>query len=185
MTYRSAIKSIFEPLVVLAAVIYFVVDAVAVYIFRPVARDVVNLKLFRFIGSWIASRGRYTILVLFLVPLILLEPVKPISAYLIATGHFVSGAVLLAIGEAMKIIIVERIFHIGRDKLLTIAAFAWTYWFIVGWLKWLRASAPWRAVRRRSHQFVNWAARLNHGGRHPVSPWQLRSVRSSSRRRHY
>jgi hypothetical protein len=36
--------------------------------------------------------------VLFLVPVIILEPVKPVGAYLIATGHLVSGISLIAIG---------------------------------------------------------------------------------------
>ena len=29
--------------------------------------------------------------------------------------------------EVLKITIVERIFHIGRDKLMTVNAFAWAY----------------------------------------------------------
>jgi hypothetical protein len=48
--------------------------------------------------------------VLFLVPVIILEPVKPVGAYLIATNHLVSGVSLIAIGELLKIVIVERLF---------------------------------------------------------------------------
>jgi hypothetical protein len=35
--------------------------------------------------------GPYPTLVLFLVPVMILEPVKPVGAYLIATGHWLPG----------------------------------------------------------------------------------------------
>ena len=87
-------------------------------------------------------------IVLFLVPLILLEPVKPVAAYLVATGHVVYGVTVLVIGEVLKITIVERLFHIGRDKLMMIPAFAWAYNFVVGWLAYLQALPAWQAVLR-------------------------------------
>src|SRR4051812_38767537 len=56
---------------------------------------------------------------LFAVPLIVLEPVKPVGLYLIASGNVIDGTVLIGVGEIAKITIVERIFHAGRDKLMT------------------------------------------------------------------
>src|SRR5262245_30059553 len=41
-------------------------------------------------------------------PLILLEPVKPLSAYLAASGQFKLGMFVLVVGEILKITIVER-----------------------------------------------------------------------------
>jgi hypothetical protein len=38
----------------------------------------------------------------------MLEPVKPVSAYLIASGHFVSGVLALVLSEVLKILIVVR-----------------------------------------------------------------------------
>ena len=77
--------------------------------------------------------GRFTwlpTLALFLIPLILLEPVKPLSAYLVASGQFKLGMSVVVVGEILKITVVERIFYIGRDKLMTIKAFAWGYNFV-------------------------------------------------------
>lgn len=157
MRARTVLKKIFEPLVVVAATLYFVIDALVLSILRPLLRRFADLVLFRSIASWIASLGPYPTLALFVVPLAVLEPVKPVAAYLIATGHVVSGVLLLVIGEILKIVIVERIFHMGRDKLMTIPAFAWTYNFVMGWLDWLRALPPWQAVQRRFADVRRWA----------------------------
>jgi hypothetical protein len=94
-----------------------------------------------------------------------LEPIKPVSAYLIASGHFMSGASALVLGEVLKILIVERVFHVGRPKLMKIQAFAWTYHFVVGWLAWLQALPPWQVVKRRFRDWGRWMRKLNHDAR--------------------
>ena len=53
------------------------------------------------------------------------------SEYLVASGQFKLGMLVLVVGEILKITVVERIFHIGRDKLMTIKAFAWGYNFVL------------------------------------------------------
>ena len=124
MKNRTILKTILEPFVIVAAALYFVIDALALSSLKPLLRKIVNLKLFKFIAPWIASLGPYSTLALFGVPLVLLEPIKPFSAYIIASGHLLFGVLVLILGEVLKITIVERIFHIGRDKLMTIRAFA-------------------------------------------------------------
>ena len=168
MNHRRILKHIFKPLVVVLAAIYFVIDGVILAVLRPLLNRIGHLKLFRCIAMWIESLGPYPTLAVFLIPLILLEPVKPISAYLIASGHFVSGVLGLVLAEVLKILIVERVFLIGRPKLMTIRAFAWTHDFVVGWLTWLRASPPWQAVRRSFGGFEQWLRKLKRrDGRHP------------------
>ena len=100
-----------------------------------------------------------------MVPLVLLEPVKPFSAYVIASGHFRLGVLVLVIGEVLKITIVERIFHIGRDKLMTIKAFAWIYNFALGWLTWLQALPAWQSVKHNFDYFINRLQKLNRDSR--------------------
>ena len=82
--------------------------------------------------------GPYPTLVPFLVPVIILEPVKPVGAYLIATGHLVSGVSMIAIGEVLKIVLVERLFHFSRDKLMSIPAIARVYNWAEAWLEYFR-----------------------------------------------
>jgi hypothetical protein len=165
MTHRTILKSIFEPFVIVVAAIYFVIDALALSILKPLLSKIANLKLFKFIAPWIASLGPYPTLALFVVPLILLEPIKPFSAYIIGSGHFIFGVLVLILGEVFKITIVERIFHIGRDKLMTIRAFAWIYNFASGWLTWLQALPPWQSVKHNFDHLIHWAHKLNHDGR--------------------
>jgi hypothetical protein len=165
MTHRTILKTILEPFVIVVAAVYFVIDAFALSILKPLLRKIANLRLFKFIAPWIASLGPYPTLALFLIPLVLLEPVKPLSAYAIASGHFLIGVLVLVFGEVLKIAIVERIFHIGRDKLMTIKAFAWIYNFVFGWLTWLQALPAWQSVKYNFDYFIHWAHKLNRDGR--------------------
>ena len=165
MARPKRLKTIFQPFVVVLAAVYFVIDALALSSLKPILRKIANLELFSLIARWIASLGPYATLSLFLVPLILLEPVKPFSAYLVASGQFKFGMLVLIIGEILKITVVERIFHIGRDKLMKIKAFAWVYNFVLGWLTWLQALPSWQAVKHTFVNFIHWAHKLNHEAR--------------------
>ena len=97
---------------------------------------------------WITSLSPYPALALFIVPLVILEPVKPVAAYLAATGHFVAGAVVFVGGELLKLVLVERLFQLNKHKLMSIAAFAWCYQRISALREWLEATAAFRATRR-------------------------------------
>jgi hypothetical protein len=165
MTHRTILKAIFAPFIIVAAAVYFIIDALALSILKPLLRKIANLFLFKFAARWIASLGAYPTLALFLVPLVLLEPTKPFSLYIIASGHFVFGITALILGEIFKITIVERIFHIGRPKLMTIKAFAWVYNFIFEWLTWLQAMPTWQSAKHNFDDFIHWVRKVNHDGR--------------------
>src|SRR5262249_5893833 len=140
---------VLEPVVAVLAAIYFLIDALFLWFIRPLARLLSGLAIAERIGAWVRTLGPYQTLALFLVPLVILEPVKPVAAYLIATRHVVSGLILLTVGELLKITIVERLFHIGRDKLMTIRAFAWAHDWVMRQLAWLQALPAWQAVKRQ------------------------------------
>ena len=70
MKNRTILKTILEPFVIVAAALYFVIDALALSSLKPLLRKIANLKLFKFIAQWIASLGPYPTLALFVVPLI-------------------------------------------------------------------------------------------------------------------
>jgi hypothetical protein len=83
------------------------------------------------------------------VPLTILEPVKPIAAYLIATGQITAGMTVLGVGEILKLIIIERLFKLCRRKLLKIPLFAWGYGHWRQGVDWIISTPAWQAVRRR------------------------------------
>lgn len=140
------LKRLATPVVLLAAVLYFVIDAVFATALRPFIRWLGRLAVLERLGAWVRSLGPYPTLALFLVPVVLLEPVKPLGLYLLGTGHPVEGILVLGLGETLKIVLVERLFHMSRDKLMQIRLFARAHGFVVGWLDRLKALPPWRMV---------------------------------------
>jgi hypothetical protein len=105
------LSRILKPFVFLIAAIYFLVDAVFFTLFKPVLRRLADCVVFESLRTWIVSLRPYPTLALFIVPVILLEPVKPVAAYLTATGHIVGGLMVLVVGELLKLLLVERLFR--------------------------------------------------------------------------
>ena len=141
---------IWKPLVVVLAAIYFVADALFATIAHPLARWLGRHPLWGRLRTWIRSLRPYPALALFAVPVILLEPVKPVAAYLAATGRFMGCATVLVVGEILKLVMVERLFSLNRDKLLSIPAFAWAYGKYRLARNWLESLEAWQMVRRWS-----------------------------------
>ena len=145
---RRGAGRVLSPLVAVVAAIYFLIDALFLPPIRILGRWLGRFRLFARIGDWVRTLGPYQTLALFLVPLIILEPVKPVAAYLAAKGHLAHSITVLVVGEILKITIVERLFHVGRDKLMTIRAFAISYNYVMAWIAYFESFAAWQAVRR-------------------------------------
>ena len=119
---------------------YFLVDAVFMSVAKPISNWIARHLVLRRLRAWIRSLSPYPSLALFSVPVIILEPVKPVAAYLAATGQMV-GALTLIVGELLKLVMVERLFSLTRDKLMKIPTFAWAYG------KFRQAKARWKLRR--------------------------------------
>src|SRR6478736_7553623 len=143
------------PIFILATA-YFVVDGMLSHVTQPITAWLAEKKLFERVRRWIISLGPYSSLALFAVPLIILEPAKPLSAYLIATGHFFAGAVVFITAEVLKLTVVERLFQLNKDKLLSIPAFAWGYAYWRRMMEFLESTKAWRAARRVAGNAAAW-----------------------------
>jgi hypothetical protein len=141
---------VLKPVVFLLAAIYFLVDAIFMTIARPMSNWVAEHWVFERLRAWIVSLRPYPTLLLFAVPLIALEPVKPVAAYLVGTGHVAMGMIVLVVGEIVKLVLVERLFSVSRDKLMSIPTFAWAYWKFRAAKDWLTSAEAWQALRRWS-----------------------------------
>jgi hypothetical protein len=148
------VKRILKSVVFVLATVYFIVDAVFLTIATPLARWMARQKIFIRLRKWIGSLRPYSSLALFAVPLIVLEPVKPVAAYLIATGQIAAGVTVLTIGEILKLVIVERLFKLCRRKLLKIPLFAWGYGHWRQGVDWIISMRAWQAARR-------WSLKIN------------------------
>jgi hypothetical protein len=144
------VNRILKPVIYLLAAIYFLVDAVFVPIARPAADWLARRLVFDGLRGWIMSLRPYPALALLAVPVIVLEPVKPVAAYLAATGHVAASIAILVVGEILKLVLVERLFALTRDRLMSIPAFAWGYAKFVQAREWLESREAWRTVRRLS-----------------------------------
>src|SRR5258708_27489559 len=108
----------------MVATAYCVADGLFSYVRRPISAWIGKMRVFERARRWIASLRPYPSLALFAVPVIILEPVKPLAGYLAATGHLMASAITFIAGEVLKLTFVERLFELNRTKPLSIPAFA-------------------------------------------------------------
>jgi hypothetical protein len=146
----KTVARILKPITYVLAVLYFLVDAVFMTVARPLSNWIASRLALRRLRIWIRSLSPYASLALFSVPVMILEPVKPLAAYLAATGQFLSSVLALIVGEVLKLVLVERLFSLTRDKLMTIPAFAWAYGKFQHVKAWLESTEAWRTVLRVS-----------------------------------
>jgi hypothetical protein len=147
---RIGVDRILKLVVYFLTAMYFLVDA----IFLTVAKSLANWVAAHWISErlrlWIVALRPYPTLALFALPVVVLEPVKPMAAYLIGTGHVATGIVSLIIAEILKLALVERLFSVSRDKLMTIPAFAWAFWKYRLAKDWITSVEAWQAMQRWS-----------------------------------
>jgi len=151
------VKRILTALTYIAAGLYLLVDAIFMTVAKPIAKWIDKHVPLRRLRDWIRSLPPYPSLALFSIPVIVLEPIKPIAAYLAATGQFLSGAVTFIVGELLKLVLVERLFSLTREKLMRIPAFARLYQWYSQAIAWLKATEAWRtleAVARNARKFL-------------------------------
>ena len=103
-----------------------VVSEIARPVYRPLVNWFASLSIVEHFGELVGSLPRAVILVLFIVPLAIAEPQKIYALFVIARGHVIPGLVIIALAYLMSFLLVERLFHAGREKLLT-----------YGWLRWI------------------------------------------------
>ena len=128
------------------AAVYFTVDLAFLSLIRPLRRRLLGGGR---IHGWIDGLNRYAALSLVLVPLAILEPVKPLGFYLTAKGHLVSGGSLIAMGEIVKVTLVEQVIEITKPKLLSFHWFAWMYSHWEAVLDRLRSIRAWQSIKRK------------------------------------
>ena len=120
LLWRIAVL-LFEAL----AAIILLIDALARPLYRPLVDWVASFRFIERMEQAIAPLPRLVILILFGVPFAIAEPLKLVALVIIAHGHIIFGVVVLILAYLATFLIVERIYHAGRDKLLTYRWFAW------------------------------------------------------------
>ena len=109
---------------------------------------------------WIEGRVRalppYGALAIFLLPTLLLIPVKLLALWLIGQGKVLVGTLVILTAKLVGTAIVARLFALTQPVLLELAWFARIYTRWIGWkdrlLAQVRASWPWRLGRVMKHR---------------------------------
>jgi hypothetical protein len=141
--------------VFIVATAYFVVDGALSYVTRPITSWIAKRHLFERARLWIVSLRPYPALALLVVPVIILEPAKPLAGYLLGTGHFGAGATTFIIAEVLKLTFIEQLFQLNRDKLLSIPAFAFGYRYWRQMMDLVESMEIWTASRRLADNAAN------------------------------
>ncbi|WP_337269812.1 hypothetical protein [Oryzifoliimicrobium ureilyticus] len=107
-----------------------IIDLILRPLYRPFIRAVLSLRIFAQAERWIAGLPRLAILVLFALPFAIAEPMKVAAFVIMAKGYLKAGVVLLVIAHLVTFLVVERIYHAGKSKLLTYPWFAWVMGYV-------------------------------------------------------
>jgi hypothetical protein len=135
--------------VIVGAVV--LLDELAWPLYRPVVAWFASLALIRRAEAAIAGLPPYAVLVILAVPVAAVEPLKLLALVWMASGRVVPGVGLMILAYAGSFLLIDRIYHAGREKLFEIAWFRRVMTFVDrirrAILDRIRASALFAAMR--------------------------------------
>ena len=136
---RRLIRSLTRPLLVLLALV-FLFEA---WLWRRLA-PIVGAMVARI--PWAAFKAKvaaaierlppYPTLLVFLVPVILLLPLKFVGLWMLARGFWLGSLAVLALAKVIGLGATAFIFDLTRPKLLELPWFRWLYEHVIVWLAW-------------------------------------------------
>jgi hypothetical protein len=141
-----ALRAILLPVKLVIALAVFV-DEILRPIYRPIVRAILEHPVFALLERQVSALPRWAILIVFAVPFLVAEPLKLVAVILFAKGRAVLGIVVFVIAQLLTFVLVERIFHAGRAKLITYGWFAWVVERAAEIRDWTRRTGK-RMIRR-------------------------------------
>jgi hypothetical protein len=98
------------------------------------ALDLIPWERFKaFAARLIGRLPPYGALPLFLLPFVVVEPLKVVAVRAIAHGHWLAGLFAFLVLKFVGVGLIAFLFDLTRDKLLTIGWFARFYHWVVHW----------------------------------------------------
>lgn len=151
---QSLLKRIILATVRALLTVFIILDEIARPLYRPLIRWFSSLGLVHRLEEAVARLPRPLVLLALAVPFVIAEPLKLLGLVLMARGTFWTGLIVLGLAHLTTFLIVERIYHAGREKLLSYRWFVWSMGIVIRLrdqvLGWVRASAAYAfAIRTR------------------------------------
>jgi hypothetical protein len=138
--WRVMLRRLLRPFLVLLALIFLFEAWLWSHLAPIVAWIVARIPLRAFkawVGSVIERLPPYATLVVFIVPVILLLPLKFVGLWMLAHGQWFGALAVLALAKVVSLGVTAFIFDMTRGKLLQLAWFRTLY----DWVIWLLAKA--------------------------------------------
>lgn len=154
------------PLMFVAALLLFV-EEVLWEIAKRLMAQLGRLPLIRSLEAAIMRLPPYGAAAVFLLPGVLLLPVKVGALWLIAHGYTLTGLQLIIAAKLLGTALVARIFTLTRPALMSLAWFARLYTWVMAWRAriygFVKASRAWHVLEHSRARMRAWFARLKPG----------------------
>jgi hypothetical protein len=135
-------RRVLKPLWILLALV-FLFEAWLWDHLRPVVGWVVDLiawkKLQARFAAAISHLSPYPTLLIFLVPIVLLFPLKLLGLWMLANGSWLGAMAVLAFAKMMSVGVTAFIFEVTKPKLMQLGWFRWLYAKALVCLAWAHA----------------------------------------------
>lgn len=152
MLRRAVARILTPPMIVLAALFMFVEEWIWDHLAAFMAW-VARAPVLRWVETRIAALPPYAAMAAFLLPGLILLPVKISALWLAAHGHAIYAAGVFIVAKVVGTAVAARLFALCRPTLLTVGWFRRCYEWLVRLKDKLYHSAPWQAA-------VHWKNRL-------------------------
>ena len=176
----AMIRRLTRPLWLLLALL-FLFEAWLWERLAPIVARVVRLIAWRELRARVAASIEhlppYATLLVFLIPVVLLLPIKLLGFWMLAHGFWLGAMATLGLAKVVSMGVTAFIFDVTRPKLLQLPWFRWLYEHMLTWLGWAHAlidpikqemrawlRARLRPVRRRLASLV-WLMKPKRAGR--------------------
>jgi hypothetical protein len=107
---------------------------------RPIVQWIVDRlawdRLKARVAGWVEVLPPYPTLLVFLIPIVLLFPIKLIGLWFLAQGYWLGAMATLGAAKIVSMGVTAFIFDITRPKLLQLPWFRWLYERVLLWLAW-------------------------------------------------
>jgi len=148
-------RRLLQPLWVLLAIV-FLIEAWLWDQLQPVVARVVDLlplqRVKAAMARWVEDLPPPATLIVFVVPLLVLFPIKLFGLWLITEGQYLSATGVLILAKLVGLAVTAFVFDVTREKLLLMAWFRTVYFRVLVWRRWARGMLDpiKRRIRRRT-----------------------------------
>lgn len=150
-------RRITRPLLVLLAIV-FLIEAWLWRHLEPIVEWIVDRLPFRRLKAALRAGLEWlpppVALVVFVVPGVLLFPLKLLALWLLAQKYWLAASAVFGFAKLAGLGVTAFIFEVTKPKLLQMAWFRWLYEHVLIWLAWARALVDPIKVRLRKMLYL-------------------------------